>query len=239
MANPTFSEKTFERLDRSGSSESMTVQGTLNKIGILLVILVAGAVFSWDAMISEKSYAAGMIPLGFGGGLVTAIILIFKKEWSNALAPTYALLEGIALGALSSMYGVLSFYAVSLTFGVLLLMFVLYKTGILRATQKFVFMVTAATGSIFLLYLVTWILSFFGIEVPFIHESGWIGIGISVVIVGIAAMNLIIDFALIEEGASQQAPKFMEWYAAFGLLVTLVWLYLEILKLLSKLSSRD
>jgi uncharacterized YccA/Bax inhibitor family protein len=240
MANPTFSQKTLENLDYSqAGTETMSVSGTIQKIGILLLILVASAWFSWDAMINNKTYAPGMIPIGFGGGLITAIILVFKKEWGPALAPTYAICEGLALGAMSSMYGILSFYAVVLTFGVLIIMYGLYAAKILQATQKFAMIVISATGGVFLLYLSTWILGFFGIQMPFIHESGWMGIALSGVIVVIAAMNLILDFGLIEEGANHGAPKYFEWYAAFGLLVTLVWLYLEILRFLSKISSRD
>jgi uncharacterized YccA/Bax inhibitor family protein len=127
----------------------------------------------------------------------------------------------------------------AMTLGVLVVMYVLYATKIINVNQKYIMIVSAATGGIFVLYLLTWILSFFGIQMPFIHESGMLGIGISLVIVVIAAMNLAIDFKLIEEGAAMGAPKYFEWYASFGLLVTLIWLYLEILKLLAKLSSRD
>lgn len=240
MANPSFSQKTLQNLDYSDTSAGkMSIAGTIQKIGILLAILLIAAVFSWDAMVSNKPYAPGMIPIGFGGGLVTAIILVFKKEWGSALAPTYAICEGLALGAMSSFYGELSFYAIVLTMGVLLIMYALYAAKILQATQKFAMIVLSATGGVFLLYLVTWILSFFNIQMPYIHESGLIGIGLSGIIVVIAAMNLILDFGLIDEGAKYGAPKYFEWYAAFGLLVTLVWLYLEILRLLAKISSRD
>jgi uncharacterized YccA/Bax inhibitor family protein len=239
MASPLFSEKTIQNSISYEASDRMTVSGTLQKLGILMLILIGTAAFSWDAMASGKSYAGSMIPVGLIGGLVCAVILMFKKEWSPALAPTYAICEGLALGALSSIFGVLSFYALSLTIGVLLIMYVLYASKIINVNARYIMIVSAATGGIFFLYLITWILSFFGIQMPFIHEAGWIGIGLSVVVVVIAAMNLAIDFKLIEDGAQYGAPKFFEWYASFGLLVTLVWLYLEILKLLAKLSSRD
>lgn len=235
MANPVFSQKTLDRYDYTQDGGTMTVNGTLNKAGILLLLVFASAGFSWNAMISGWSIAPGMIPIGVGGGLVTALILIFKKEWAPALAPTYAVVEGMALGALSALFGQLAFYAIGLTFGVVLIMWVLYRTGIIKATEKFVFCVTAATGAVALLYLLTWVLGFFSIQVPFIHEGGWIGIAFSGVVVTIAALNLILDFHMIEAGVQQKAPKFMEWYASFGLLVTIVWLYLEILRLLAKL----
>ncbi len=235
MANPVFSQKTLDRYDYTGDSNVMTVSGTLNKAGILLLILFTSAGLSWNALLSGWSIAPGMIPIGFIGGFATAIILIFKKEWAPALAPTYAIVEGMALGALSALFGTLAFYAVSLTFGVVLIMWILYRTQVIRATEKFAFCVTAATGGIAVLYLLTWILGFFNISVPFIHSSGWLGIGFSIAVVVIASLNLILDFNMIEAGAAQKAPKFMEWYASFGLLVTIVWLYLEILRLLAKL----
>ena len=203
-----------------------------------MVILIATALFSWDAMVTGKSYAPAMILIGFIGGLVCVAILMFKKEWSSALAPTYAICEGLALGALSSLYGQLSFYAIALTFGVLIIMYTLYATRIIKVTQKFRMIIASATGGVFVLYLLTWVLSFFNIQIPFIHDSGMIGIGFSVLVVGLAAFNLVLDFQLIEEGAAMGAPKYFEWYASFGLLVTLVWLYIDILHLLSKLSRK-
>ncbi len=239
MASPLFSEKVLEKASLGYGSERMTISGTLQKLGILMCILLLAAIFSWDAMASGKTYAPSMIPIGLIGGLVCAIILMFKKEWSPSLAPAYAICEGLALGVLSSMFGILSFYALALTMGVLAVMYVLYATKIINVNQKYIMIVSAATGGIFVLYLLTWVLGFFGIQMPFIHESGMLGIGISLVIVVIAAMNLAIDFKLIEDGATMGAPKYFEWYASFGLLVTLVWLYMEILRLLAKLSSRD
>ncbi|NBA86981.1 hypothetical protein GVN16_14510 [Emticicia sp. CRIBPO] len=236
MANPVFSQKTLDRYDYTqDGNDVMTVNSTINKVGILLLLVFASAGFSWNAMVSGWTAAPAMITIGFIGAFVTAIILIFKKEWAPALAPTYAIVEGMALGALSALFGQLAFYAVGLTFGVVLIMWVLYKTGIIKATEKFAFCVTAATGAVALLYLVTWVLGMFHITVPFIHESGWVGIGLSGVIVTIAALNLILDFNMIETAAAQRAPKFMEWYASFALLLTIVWLYLEILRLLAKL----
>ncbi|CAH0994120.1 hypothetical protein EMA8858_00227 [Emticicia aquatica] len=239
MANPAFSEKTFTKIDFSyDKSDIMTVESTLTKVGILLFILAASSAVSWVALIQGWSIAPMLIPAGCIGGLLCAVILVFKKEWSPQLAPTYALLEGLAIGAISAIFQEFALIAAGLTFGIVFVMWFLYKTRILQATQGFIFGVTAATGAVFLLYMLTWILGMFGVNVPYIHEGGIIGIIFSLVVITIAAMNLIIDFHLIEQGAEMQAPKFMEWYAAFGLMVTIVWLYLEILKLLSKLSRK-
>ncbi|MFD2522376.1 Bax inhibitor-1/YccA family protein [Emticicia soli] len=238
MANPAFSEKTFTKIDITDSGDVMTVQSTLTKVGILLFILMASSAVSWIGLLEGWSIAPMLIPAGCIGGLLCAIVLAFKKEWAPQLAPTYALLEGLAIGAISAIFKDLAFMAAGLTFGVVLIMWFLYKTKILQATQGFIFGVTAATGAIFLLYMLTWILGMFGISVPYIHEGGKIGIIFSLVVVTIAAMNLIIDFHLIEQGAAMRAPKYMEWYSAFGLMVTIIWLYLEILKLLAKISRK-
>lgn len=238
MANPAFSEKTFTKIDITDSGDVMTVQSTLTKVGILLFILIASSAVSWIGLLEGWSIAPMLIPAGCIGGLLCAIVLAFKKEWAPQLAPTYALLEGLAIGAISAIFQDLAFMAAGLTFGVVLIMWFLYKTKILQATQGFIFGVTAATGAIFLLYMLTWILGMFGISVPYIHEGGKIGIIFSLVVVTIAAMNLIIDFHLIEQGAAMRAPKYMEWYSAFGLMVTIIWLYLEILKLLAKISRK-
>lgn len=239
MANPAFSEKTFTKIDfAQDNSEVMNVQSTLTKVGILLFILLASSAVSWIGLLEGWSIAPMLIPAGCIGGLLCAIVLAFKKEWAPQLAPTYALLEGLAIGAISAIFQDLAFMAAGLTFGVVLIMWFLYKTKILQATQGFIFGVTAATGAIFLVYLLTWILGMFGISMPYIHQGGTIGIIFSLVVVTIAAMNLIIDFHLIEQGAAMRAPKYMEWYSAFGLMVTIIWLYLEILKLLAKISRK-
>lgn len=239
MANPVFSEKTFTKIDIThDSSDVMTVQSTLTKVGILLFILLASSAVSWIGLLEGWSIAPMLIPAGCIGGLLCAIVLAFKKEWAPQLAPTYALLEGLAIGAISAIFKDLAFMAAGLTFGVVFIMWFLYKTKILQATKGFIFGVTAATGAVFLLYMLTWILGMFGISVPYIHEGGKIGIIFSLVVVTIAAMNLIIDFHIIEQGAAMRAPKYMEWYSAFGLMVTIIWLYLEILKLLAKISRK-
>ncbi len=239
MANPAFSEKTFTRIDISqDSNDVMTVQSTLTKVGILLFILLVSSAVSWTGLVQGWSIAPMLIPAGCIGGLLCAIVLAFKKEWAPQLAPTYALLEGLAIGAISAIFHEFALIAAGLTFGVVFIMWFLYKTKILQATQGFIFGVTAATGAVFLLYMLTWVLGMFNISIPYIHQGGIIGIIFSLVVVTIAAMNLIIDFHIIEQGAQMRAPKYMEWYSAFGLMVTIIWLYLEILKLLAKLSRR-
>ena len=172
-----------------------------------------------------------------------AIITVFKKQWAAVSAPIYALLEGLAMGGISSIFEArfpgIVIQAVGLTFGTLLCLLLAYKSGMIRATENFKMGVVAATGGIFIVYLVSWVLGMFGVGIPFIHESGLIGIGFSLFVVVIAALNLVLDFDFIESGAAQGAPKYMEWYAAFGLMVTLIWLYLEILRLLAKLKDRE
>jgi uncharacterized YccA/Bax inhibitor family protein len=177
------------------------------------------------------------------GGFVTALVTIFAPKASPVTAPLYAVLEGLLLGTISAIYEArfqgIMIQAVGLSVGVLVLLLALYGTGVVRATQKFKIGILAATGAVCLVYLVSWVLSLFGTHVPYIHEAGPVGIGFSVVVVAIAALNLILDFDFIQTGSRRGAPKYMEWYAGFSLLVTLVWMYLEILRLLSKLKSRD
>jgi uncharacterized YccA/Bax inhibitor family protein len=174
--------------------------------------------------------------------LITALVTIFKKEWAPITSQIYAVFEGLVLGGISAIYEMrfpgIVFQAMALTFGTLGVMLVTYKTGAIKATENFKLGVVAATGAIALVYFATFVLQMFGVNVSFMHSAGWLGIGISMVVVVVAALNLVLDFDFIEEGAKQGAPKYMEWYGAFGLLVTLVWLYLEILRLLSKLNSR-
>ncbi|MCG7850219.1 MAG: Bax inhibitor-1/YccA family protein [ANME-2 cluster archaeon] len=221
----------------------MTIQGTVNKTLIILLFLMLGAIWVWDMFYNQNPLFYPMIILGLIGGLVVAIVTIFKKEWSPFTAPVYGLLEGLMLGGISSifeaMYPGIVIQAVALTFGTLFALLFAYKSRLIKATENFKLGVAAATGAIFMIYLATIVLGMFGVGIPFIHESGLIGIGFSLFVVTIAALNLVLDFDFIETGAESGAPKFMEWYAAFGLMVTLVWLYIEILRLLSKLRSRN
>ena len=247
--NPALAEKRFRDtvLDDVVTYENaMTVRGTLQKFGFLMIMVLGTALYSWKEFASGGN-AMPLILVGAFGGLAIAIILTFKKEWSPFLAPAYALLEGLFVGAISAYYNYvfaakapfIIMNAVGLTLACAVAMYLLYSFKIIQATQKFKAIVMTATAGIGIFYLLTWVLSFFGVSLPFLHEGSLMGIGFSLFIVAIAALNLILDFDMIEQGAALGAPKYMEWYGAFGLLVTIVWLYLEILRLLSKLSSRD
>jgi len=239
--NPAFKDDTFRGLSRDLGAEAMSLQGTVNKTGLSLLILMACAAFTWNQAQSGQPvslYALG----GAIGGFVVALVTIFKKEWAPVTTPLYAALEGLFLGAISAMYESrypgLPMNAVGLTFCCLAALLAAYSSGLIRPSENFKLGIVAATGAVALLYLVSIVLGFFGITVPGIFGSGPIGIGFSLFVVGLAALNLVLDFDFIENGVRAQAPKYMEWYAAFGLLVTLVWLYLEILRLLAKLQDR-
>jgi uncharacterized YccA/Bax inhibitor family protein len=215
-----------------------------NKTLLMLILVLVPASWVWNIFLTSGNPQAIMPWLigGTVGGFIVALITIFKKQWSPVTAPLYSVLEGFALGGISAFFEArfpgIVIQAVALTFGTLFCLLLAYKSGIIRATENFKLGVVAATGGIALIYVATLILGFFGISMPYIHESGIIGIGFSVFVVIIAALNLVLDFDFIENGTQSGAPKFMEWYAAFGLMVTLIWLYLEILRLLSKLRSR-
>ena len=241
-ANPALNDKTFGGL-RTYSESAMTINGTVNKTGALLFLVLCGSVYTWN--LTKTGGNAGPWILGGGLiGLVLAMITTFKQTWAPITAPLYALAEGFLLGGISAAFAVryegagIVFQAVMLTFGTLLSLLVAYRSGFIRATENFKLGVAAATGAIFFVYLIGWVLSFFGMGIPAIHQSGWIGIGFSLFVVVVAAFNLVLDFDFIEQGAAQGAPKYMEWYGAFGLIVTLVWLYLEMLRLLAKMRER-
>jgi len=248
-ANPALSSKSFGGFARPRGGPmsdvapaAMTVQGTVNKTAILLLLVIAAAAWPWYLASRSPEAMMPFLLLGVIGGLITALVTIFKKEWAPITSPIYAACEGLVLGAISAIYELrfpgIVFQAMALTFGTLGVMLVTYKTGAIKATENFKLGVIAATGAIALVYFATFLLQMFGVNVGFMHSAGWLGIGISMVVVIVAALNLVLDFDFIEQGAKQGAPKYMEWYGAFGLLVTLVWLYLEILRLLSKLNSR-
>ncbi len=259
--NPVLNRELARPIHSDGAV--MTLNGTIYKTGILLVLSLVTGAWTWhrftsalgmsleqlaqwpEALAPGALAAAGaaVTPFMWGGligGLVLALVCIFKARWSPVIAPLYALAEGFALGAISAFFelrypGVV-LQAVMLTVGVLVVMLLAYRSGLFKVTKKFRMGVVAATGAIALLYLVDIGLRFFGgIHIPFIHESGMLGIGFSLLVVGLAALNLVLDFDLIERGVEGGAPKYMEWYGAFGLMVTLVWLYLELLRLLGKM----
>ncbi len=248
--NPTLGENKFRStvLDQVVLHENaMTIKGTLQKFGFLFIMVMGTSFYSWK----EYSEGGNVVPLlwtGAIGGLVIALVLAFKPKLSPYLAPLYALLQGLFIGAISAMYNIafaeiapnIILNAVGLTFGVAAAMYLLYSFRIIKATEKFKTVIITATAGIFIFYILVLILRAFGVEnMPFLHQGSALGIGFSVFVVAIAALNLILDFDRIESGAAMGAPKYMEWYGAFGLMVTMIWLYLEILRLLSKLSSRD
>ncbi len=244
--NPALSDRTFQGLGFPGTADdTMTIQGTVNKTALLLALVMLTSGWTWH-LYSQTENPASVMPwmlVGAIGGLITALVTVFKMEWSPITAPIYALLEGLFIGGISaiteSQYPGIVFQAVGLTFGTLAVLLAVYKSGLIKVTDNFRMGIVAATGGIFVVYLVTMVLGFFGVGVPYIHGSGLVGIGFSVFVVVIAALNLVLDFDFIEKGSQSGAPAYMEWYGAFGLMVTLVWLYIEILRLLSKLRSRS
>ena len=242
-ANPTLKENTFTVGRAVAGEESMTIQGTVNKTFLLLLVLVGAAYTTWGLAFQGRPAAIPLMGVGLVGGLIVGIMTSVKREWAPVTAPIYAAMEGLFLGGVSAManmmYPGIVPQAVGLTFGTLFCLLLAYRSGLIRATENFKLGVAAATGGIFVVYMVSMLMRLFGLSVPFLHSSGPIGIGISLFIVAIAALNLVLDFDFIEQGAESHAPKHMEWYAGFGLMVTLVWLYLEILRLLIKLRSSD
>lgn len=243
-SNPALGQNTFRDVAGYGG-ESMTVSGAVNKAGILMLLCIATAAWTWNRFFAtgDPASIAGLLTIGAIGGLVLAIVTIFKKEWAGITAPLYALAEGLVLGGISAMFEMkykgIAIQAVMLTFGTLVAMLLVYRTGLIKVTEKFRIGVVAATGGIALFYLAQFILGFFGITFHTVNSGSPIGIGFSLLVVGIAALNLVLDFDLIEQGARYNAPKYMEWYCAFALMVTLVWLYLEMLRLLAKFRGRD
>jgi uncharacterized YccA/Bax inhibitor family protein len=243
-SNPALNERAFQG-ERAVLGEAMTLQGTVNKTGVLLICAVATAAWTWNLFLHSHSPQSVMplALLGGIGGLIVAMVTIFKKQWAGITAPIYALLEGLVLGSISAMLEVrfpgIAIQAVSLTFGTLVILLLAYRSGLIAVTEKFRLGVIAATGGIALFYIVEIVLGFFGIHFTAVNGSGVIGIGFSVFVVIIAALNLVLDFDFIETGVRVGAPKYMEWYGAFGLMVTLIWLYFEILRLLSKIRSRE
>ena len=249
-SNPVFKERVFQK-DYATSSEVMTVNGTVNKTALMLLLVVAAAVFTWNKFfnainVNPEAGFSAVIPwlvIGGIGGLVTALITVFRQKSAGITAPLYAVFEGLLLGGLSaifeSMYDGVVMRAVALTLAVFMAMLFFYRSGIIKVTQKFMLGVFAATAGIALVYFVSFIAGMFGAQLSFLYGNSNLSIGISLVVVVVAALNLVLDFSFIEKASEAGAPKYMEWYGAFGLMVTLIWLYLEILRLLSKLASRD
>jgi uncharacterized YccA/Bax inhibitor family protein len=242
--NPFLKEKAFQNqsneiLDASvDQAQHMSIQGAINKSFLLFALLMITTLVSY-AIPSQLFMWTGII-----GGLIAVLVTSFRPRLAPVLAPVYALLEGLFVGTVTRIYGEafgggIIFHAVTLTFALLFSMLFIYKAGIIKVTGKFRMGVAMATMGIFLVYLANIILGLFGIDMPFLHEGGMMGIGISVVIIGIASLNLLLDFDNFEKGEQFGAPSYMEWFCAMGLLVTLVWLYIELLRLISLLSGRD
>lgn len=244
-ANPALNAKTFDRIgSETLGDQVMTIQGTVNKTWVLLFCLIVPSVWIWNQFYSTGNPGVVM-PWMFGGaigGFIIALVTVFKKQWAPVTAPIYSVLEGLFVGGISAVFEAqfpgIVMQAVGLTMCTLFGLLAAYKSGLIKVTENFRLGVIAATGGIALIYFLSFILRFVGIGIPFIHDSGLLGIGFSLFVVAVAAMNLVLDFDFIESGARQGAPKYMEWYAAFGLMVTLIWLYIEILRLLAKLKSR-
>ena len=238
--NPTLSDATFAGFETTGA-KTMSLQGTVNEVGILLALVIGGALFTWTQFYSTGS-AGFLMPVGLFGGMIFAVITMFRPTLAMYTAPIYAILQGLFLGGISaafeSMYPGFVIQATGLTFGTLASLLVLYKTGVIKPTENFRLMIVSATMGIAVLYAISFVMSLFGSGIGFIHSNGLFGIGFSLFVVGIAAMNLVLDFDFIEDGAERGAPRYMEWFGAFALMVTLIWLYLEMLRLLAKIRSR-
>lgn len=244
--NPTLSNDVFNT--RATTGETMSFSGVFNKGMILFALMMMTFIYTWNQTLGSLENGMGgqlspFVMIGLIGGLVAAMVTIFKPTWAMFTAPIYALFEGLLLGSVSAMYEFqfqgLVFNAVTITFGAFITLFFLYRWGLVRATGTFKKIIMTAMGAIFLVYMVGFIMSFFGASIPLIHGNGPVGIGFSLVVVCIAAFSLILDFDFIERSVNQGAPKYLEWYASFSLMVTLIWLYMEVLRLLSKLNSRD
>lgn len=239
--NPALGDNTFTAAGRvARADEAMTIQGTANKAILLLLCVLVTASWIWSMKPQEVT---PWVAVGAIAGFVVALVTIFKQTWAPVTAPLYALLEGLVIGGVSTIFEAqfpgIVIQAAGLTLGTCLALLLAYKSRLIRATENFKLGVVAATGGIAVFYLITLVLGFFGIQMPLMYGNSWASIGFSLFVVVIAALNLVLDFDFIEQGAAQGAPKYMEWYGAFGLMVTLIWLYLEMLRLLAKLRSRD
>ncbi len=244
-SNPTLSEKSFNRSASFAGGQAMSFRGTLNKFGFLFLMVMATAFYVWNEA-SVGNDVGSYVMWGAIGGLIVALVIMFKQTWAQFLAPAYALLEGMVVGGISAMYnnafaevapGIVM-QAVTLTFGTAIAMYLLYSFGVIKVTERFRSILFAAMGGIMIFYLISFVLSLFNIQMPGLHQGSMLSIGISIIITAIAALSLILDFDRINQGSAMGAPKHMEWYCAFGLLVTLVWLYVEILRLLGNIYGR-
>ena|SRR5436190_5374952 len=243
-SNPALQEKSYQGtiFEGIGTENTMTIKGTLNKLGFLLLMMIGATIFSWGQF-NKGSDPMPLMMIGVFGGLALAIVMAFKKEWSPYIAPAYAILEGLFVGSISAMYNYaypgLPVQAVALTLLVTLIMFLIYRYRIIKVTSKLRTVVVVATSAIALFYLIQWLTFSIGgtaVASSLTNSATPLSIGFSILVTGLAAFNLLLNFDTIEKGVELRASKYMEWFSAFGLLVTLVWLYLEILRLLSKFS---
>lgn len=245
-SNPVFTETTFNNLERiSENTERMSLMGTVHKTFLLLLLCLLSAGYVWSIYYKAGENPAGTLgwmAVGGIGGLVLAFATIFKKEWAPITAPLYAFMQGLLIGGISAVmenaFPGIIIQAVLLTFGTLLAMLFVYQSGLIQVTDKFRLGVAAATGGVLFVYLASFVLGLFGFDTSMIFGNSWSGILFSVFVIIIAALNFVVDFDFIEQGIARQAPKYMEWYGAFGLMVTLIWLYIEFVNLLSKARSR-
>ncbi|MCB9772593.1 MAG: Bax inhibitor-1/YccA family protein [Candidatus Omnitrophica bacterium] len=237
--NPVLNDNAFKNVATYDTGNAMTVQGTTNKAFLLLALILLSASWVWSDPVRLMPFLIPAVIVGF----IIALVTVFNKKWAMFTSPIYALIQGVILGGISAMfersYPGIVMQAVGLTFGTMFALLLAYKTGFIAVTDNFRMGIFAATGGIAIFYLVSLVLGFFNINIPLINSSGPWGIAFSLFVVVIAALNLVLDFDFIEKGAQSGAPKYMEWYGAFGLMVTLIWLYIEILRLLSKLRSRN
>ncbi|MFH0757186.1 MAG: Bax inhibitor-1/YccA family protein [Bacteroidota bacterium] len=244
-SNPVLTGRIFEKAGTMADGSSvMTINGTINKIGLMLLLVIGAAAYTWKMVMGADPGRAGtMAMIGGIGGLILAMVTVFSPKSAPVSAPIYAILEGLFLGSISAVinntYPGIAFQAVLLTIGTLFTMLFLYRSGRIRATPRFRRGVLMATGAVLFAYLISWILGLLGMSVGFMHSSGPLGILVSLVIIVIAALNLIMDFDFIDKGSKMGAPKYIEWYGAFGLMVTLIWLYIEFLRLLSRFAGRE
>ena len=244
--NPALNKNTFAGLGLIEDKENtMTLQGTVNKVALLLFVVFLPAIYVWHLFNRTYDFStiAPLFFTGVIGSFIVGFIIIFNKQLSPYLAIVYAALEGLSMGGFSALmeflYPGIVFEALLLTFGICAILLLIYKLGIIKPTENFKLIVLSATGGIAVYYFISFVLSFFGIRAPLIHDNTPLGIAFTLFVVVIAALNLVVDFDFIEQGIAKKSPKYMEWYSAFGLMVTLIWLYLEILRLLAKLRSRD
>ena len=243
-SNPVFNSESFTKPQGLSSTGVMTVNGTITKSFYLLFLVALSSISTWIYLMMSHNFQTVTVFAGMGSivSLIIGFIAIYKPQTCHVTAPLYSIFQGFALGAITTLlslkYGGIAFQAVALTMSVALAMLLSYKFGLIRATEKFRSIVTIATGGIFIIYMASMLLGFFGIQLPFMR-TGIFGIIFSLIVIGVAALNLILDFDNIEQGARSGAPAYMEWVGAFGLMVTLIWLYWEIIRLISILRNDD